>query len=67
MEKKYKQEGVPTVAQQDGQHLWSARTWVRCPSLAQWIRDPALLQLLPLQLRSNPWPGNSICHEAGKK
>ena len=28
------------------------------PGLAQWVRDPALPQL---QLRSNPWPENSIC------
>ena len=40
------------------------------PGLAQWVEDPALLQLwcgLQLQLRTDPWPGNSICHRAAKK
>ena len=40
------------------------------PSLTQWVKDPALPQLRPrlqLWLRSDPWPGNSICHEAAKK
>ena len=42
------------------------------PGLAQWVKDPLLLQL-QLQLRSrlrlgsDPWPGNSICHGAAKK
>ena len=34
---------------------------------AQWVKDPALLQLqrrLQLQLRSDPWPRNSIRHRA---
>ena len=33
-------------------------------SLAQWVKDLALLQLwlrLPLRLGSDPWPGSSIC------
>ena len=40
------------------------------PSPAQWIKDSALSQLrlrLQLQLRSDPWPGNSVCHGAAKK
>ena len=39
-------------------------------SLARWVKDPALLQLqlhLQVQLRSDPWPGNSICQGAAKK
>ena len=39
------------------------------PSLAQWVKDPALLQLQlrwHLQLGSDPWPGNSICCRASK-
>ena len=38
------------------------------PSLAQWVKDPALLQLrLSSQLCSaDPWPGSSICHQAAK-
>ena len=34
------------------------------PSLAQWVKDLALLQLqcmLQLRLRSDHWFGNSIC------
>ena len=31
------------------------------PSLAQWVK------LWHRRLRSDPWPGNSICHEAAKK
>ena len=34
------------------------------PSQAQWVKDPALPQLWlgwQLQLRSDPWPGNSMC------
>ena len=53
--------GVPTVAQQDQQCLGSARMRVQC--LAQWVKDPAMLQL---QLGSDPWPGNSICPGAAK-
>ena len=39
------------------------------PSPAQWVKDPALLQLrlrLRLQLGSDPWPGSSICQGAAK-
>ena len=41
--------------------------WI--PSPAQWVKDPALLQLWlrsQLQLRSDPWPGSSICQGAAK-
>ena len=43
------------------------------PSPAQWVKDPALLRFrLWLWLRSDPWPGNSMCcgvakHEKIKK
>ena len=38
------------------------------PSLAQWVKNPALLQhSSQLRLKSDPWPGNSICHRAAKK
>ena len=40
------------------------------PSLAQWVYDLVLLQLqlgLQLQLRSDPWPRNSICCGVAKK
>ena len=49
------------MAQQDQQCLGSARMRVQC--LAQWVKDPAMLQL---QLGSDPWPGNSICPGAAK-
>ena len=34
------------------------------PSLAQWVTDPVLPQLW---LRSDPWPGNSVCLGTAKK
>ena len=40
------------------------------PGLAQWVKDMALLQLwlrLQLQLGSDSWPRNSICHGVVKK
>ena len=40
------------------------------PGPAQWVKDPALQQLqlkLQLWLRSDPWPGNCICHKVAKK
>ena len=33
-------------------------------SPAQWVRDPSLPWL---QLRSDPWPGNSVCCKIAKK
>ena len=40
------------------------------PGLAQWVKDPELLQLhlrSQIQLRFDPWPGHSICRRAAKK
>jgi len=34
------------------------------PTVVQWVKDPALLQLQP---RFNPWPGNSHAVDAAKK
>ena len=45
----FKSVGAPAVAQQDRRHLGSAGMQVRSPALAQWVKDPMLLQL---QLRS---------------
>ena len=59
--------GVPTVMKGGWWHLGNSGTRVR--SLAQWFKDPALLQLwlgVRLQLRFDPWPGSSICREATK-
>ena len=55
---------VPAVVQWDQRHLWSTGTQVQSPIPAQWVKDPALLQLWlksQLRLRSDPWPRNSIC------
>jgi len=43
--------GVPAMAQRDWHHLGSPGTQVRFPHPAQWVKDPALLQL---RLRSDP-------------
>ena len=40
------------------------------PGLAQWVKDLALLLLWhgsQLQLRSDPWPGNSMCRGEANK
>ena len=54
--------------------LWELPLWhkgIRVTRLwAQWVKDLALLQLwssLQLQLRSDPWLGNFICHGVAKK
>ena len=58
------------MAQQDQQYLCRARMQIW--SLAQHgeLKDLALLQLphrSQLQLRSDPWSRNSICHGVAKK
>ena len=58
---------VSAVAQQDLRHLGSTGS---IPSPAQWVKYLALSQWrlrLQLQLRSDPWPGNSIFGGAAKK
>ena len=40
------------------------------PGPALWVKDLKLLQLLPrfwMQLGSDPWPRNSMCHAEAKK
>ena len=60
------------MSQWDWWHLWSTGIQVPSPGLAQWAKDLALPELRlqlrsQLQLGSDPWPGNSICHGAAKK
>lgn len=55
--------GVPNAVGQDRPCLCSARTWGRSPAQHRGLKDPASQQLWlrsQLQLRSHPWPGNSI-------
>lgn len=62
--------GVPNAVGQDRPCLCSARTWGRSPAQHRGLKDPASQQLWlrsQLQLRSHPWPGNSICFGAAKK
>ena len=62
--------GVPAVVQMDRQHLCSARTRVRCLAWHSGLKELVLLQLwhrLQLQLGSDLWPRNSICHGVAKK
>ena len=54
--------------------MGSAASWECCfegliPGPAQWVKDPATLQLwlqLELWLGSDSWPGNSICCRTAK-
>lgn len=62
--------GVPNAVGQDRPCLCSARTWGRSPAQHRGLKDPASQQLWlrsQLQLRSHPWPGNSIYFGAAKK
>ena len=55
------------MAKQDQWHLGSAGSQAGSP--AQWVKDPASPQLWlgsKLQLRSDSWPGNSMCCGAAK-
>ena len=58
------------MVQRDWWHLGSAGTDTgSILDPAQRVKDPALPQLwlrLQLRLRSDPWPGNSICCGAAK-
>ena len=50
--------------------LWHlcTRTQVWSPAQLGGLKDPLLPQLgLQMQLGSNPWPRNSLCHRAAKK
>ena len=57
---------VSSVAQQITASLerWDTGS---IPGGAQWVKDLVLPPRLKLQLRSDPWPGNSICPGVAKK
>ena len=58
------------MAQRDWQHLCTARMQVRSPVQYSGLKDLVLPQMQhrsQLQLRSDPWPRNSICCGAAKK
>ena len=62
--------GVPAMVQQDGWHLCSAGIQVWVPARHSGLKDLALPQLQhrsQLQLKSDPWPGNSLCLKVAKK
>ena len=68
--KKDKILGVSIVPQMEWQCLCSARTQIQPPPWHSGLKDPVLLQpwhRSQLQLRSDPWPRNSICHREAKK
>ena len=70
--KKRKTEGtgIPTIGQQDQQCFCSARMQIRSPAWHSGFKDSALPWLKyrwQLQLESDLWPRNSICHRAAKK
>ena len=70
IESKVSTMGVPAVVQRDQQCLWRAGSHIPIPGPAQWVKDPALLQLWhrrQLQLGSDPWPKRSMCGKAAKK
>ena len=65
---KFWHNGVPTVVHWDCPCICSTRTQFPCPESG--LKDLAFPQLwyqLQLWLRSDPWPGNSMCHRATKK
>ena len=57
------------MALRDRRHLGDTGMQIPAPSLVQRLKDLVLkLQLRShLQLRSDPWPRNSICLRAAKK
>lgn len=62
--------GVPTVVQWDQWCFGNADIAGSIPGPVQWVKDPVLLQLWlrsQPQLRSDPWPGSSICYGAAEK
>ena len=65
--KKKLKQGVPAVVRLGP--LWSTGFHVHSPARHSELKDPALPQLWLkswLQLGSDPWPRNSICHREAK-
>ena len=60
--------GAPAVAQWDWQDLWNDEIQVWSLALHSGLRIQRCSSYrLQLQLGSDPWPVNSICHRAVKK
>ena len=57
--------GVPAMAQQDQWRLCSTKDSGSVPGLAPWHCRSCVID--PNSSSSDPWPGNSICHEVAKK
>ena len=58
------------MVQHDLQVSWECWDAGLIPSPAQWVKDLAMPQLWlrsQLQLESDPWPRNSMCHGVAKK
>ena len=58
------------MAQRDWQYLGSARTQVQSQGWHGGLTDPAVPQLqhkLQPQIRSDPWPRNSIGHRSARE
>ena len=59
--------GVPALAQRNQQHLGSTGMQVQSVAQHSGLRtQPQLWLRWRLQLRSDPWPGNSLCHKEAK-
>ena len=63
--------GVPTVDQQDPGASLQHQDEDSIPSQAQWVKGSGIAAAAACgetaQLRSDPWPGNSMCSQMAKR